>query len=212
MTCPISNKRFLTFIIFAILALALGLGVNRCHSAKNQITHPIAGTNIDQPQPVPEFHLINGLGRPFTNHNLKGHYSLLFFGFTHCQSICPLTMAMLTQLYTDLKAEKLPLPQVIFITLDPKRDTAKAVNAYVKAFNPNFIGLTGPSAGIHQLSKQMGVVYIQAQQSKASDNNYQIDHSGTLYLVNPEAKLVAIFSPPHDEANIKQDYKNLVNQ
>lgn len=211
MTCPVSNKRFLTFIIFAILALGLGLGVNRCHSIKNQITQPIAGTSLDQPQPIPEFHLINGSGEPFTNHNLKGHYSLLFFGFSHCQSICPLTMTMLTQLYTDLKVEKLPLPQVIFITLDPKRDTAKAVNAYVKAFNPNFIGLTGPSAGIRQLSKQMGVVYIQAQQSKASDN-YQIDHSGTLYLINPEGKLAAIFSPPHNEANIKQDYKNLVIQ
>lgn len=211
MTCPVSNKRFLTFIIFAILALGLGLGVNRCHSIKNQITQPIAGTSLNQPQPIPEFHLINGSGGPFTNHNLKGHYSLLFFGFSHCQSICPLTMTMLAQLYTDLKVEKLPLPQVIFITLDPKRDTAKAVNAYVKAFNPNFIGLTGPSAGIRQLSKQLGVVYIQAQQSKASDN-YQIDHSGTLYLINPEGKLAAIFSPPHNEANIKQDYKNLVNQ
>ena len=86
------------------------------------------------------------------------------------------------------------------------------MGSYVKAFNPNFVGLSGPSAGIHQLSKQMGVVYIQAQQSKASENNYQIDHSGTLYLINPEGKLAAIFSPPHDEAGIKQDYKSLVRQ
>lgn len=212
MTCPVSNKRFLTFIIFAILALVLGFGVNRYHSVKTQITPPIAATNIDQPQLIPEFHLMNGLGKPFTNHNLKGHFSILFFGFTHCQSTCPLTMAMLTQIYSGLKIEKLPLPQVIFITLDPKRDTPKAVNAYVKAFNPNFIGLTGPIAGIQQLSKQLGVVYIQAQQSKDPENNYQIDHSGTLYLVNPQGKLVAIFSPPHDAASIKQDYKNLVKQ
>lgn len=211
MTCPVSNKRFLTFIIFAILALGLGIGVNLWHSTKTRIVvPPVAGTNIDQPQLIPEFHLINGQGKPFTNHNLKGHFSLLFFGFTHCQSICPLTMAMLTQLYTELKTEKLPLPQVIFVTLDPKRDTPKVVGSYVKAFNPNFIGLSGPSTGIHQLSKQMGVVYIQAQQSKASENNYQIDHSGTLYLINPEGKLAAIFSPPHDEVSIKQDYKNLV--
>jgi protein SCO1/2 len=121
-------------------------------------------------------------------------------------------MVMLTQLYKELKTEKLPLPQVIFITLDPRRDTPKVVGNYVKAFNPHFIGVSGPLAGIQQLSKQMGVVYIQAQQSKISENNYQIDHSGTLYLINPEGKLVAIFSPPHDEASIKQDYKNLVSQ
>jgi protein SCO1 len=210
MTCPVSNKRFFTFIIFAILALVLGLGVNFWHAAKTRVTLPIVGTSIDQPQLIPEFHLVNGLGKPFTNHSLKGHFSFLFFGYTYCQSICPLTMAMLTQLYTELKAEKTPLPQIIFITLDPKRDTPKVVGSYVKAFNPNFIGLTGPLAGIQQLSKQMGVVYIQAQQSKSSENNYQIDHSGTLYLINPEAKLAAIFSPPHDVASIKQDYKNLI--
>jgi len=195
MTCPVSNKRFLAFIIFAILALGLGLGVNLWHSTKTRlVTPPIAGTNIDQPQLIPEFHLVNGLGKPFSHQNLKGHFSLLFFGFTHCQSICPLTMTLLTQLYTALKAEKLPLPQVVFITLD------------------NFIGVSGPLAGIQQLSKQMGVVYIQAQQSESPENNYQIDHSGTLYLINPEGKLAAIFSPPHDEASIKQDYISLVRQ
>ena len=76
MTCPISNKRFLAFIIFTILALGLGLGFNLWHSSKTRIViPPIAGTNIDQPQLIPELHLVNGLGKPFTNHNLKGHLS-----------------------------------------------------------------------------------------------------------------------------------------
>lgn len=213
MTCPISNKRFLAFVIFAIIALVLGIGFNLWHSAKTRISPPpIASTTIEQPQLIPEFHLVNGQGKPFTNHNLKGHFSFLFFGFTHCQSICPLTMALLTQLYKELKDERIRVPQVIFITLDPKRDTPKVVGAYVKAFNPNFIGVSGPLAGIRQLSKQMGVVFIQAQQSKDSETNYQIDHSGTLYLINPEGKLAAIFSPPHEETSIKQDYKNLISQ
>ncbi|MFZ0219394.1 MAG: SCO family protein [Candidatus Aquirickettsiella sp.] len=213
MACPVSNTRFLVFVIFTLLALGLGIGFNLWHSAKTQrVIPPIAGTNIDRPQLLPEFHLIDGHDKPFTNHNLKNHFSLLFFGFTHCQGICPLTLSMLTQLYKELKAEKLLLPQVIFITLDPRRDTPKVIGSYVKAFNPNFIGVSGPSMGIQQLSKQMGVVYIQTQQSKTSENNYQLDHSGTLYLINPEGKLSAIFSPPHDEASIKQDYKNLVSR
>jgi protein SCO1/2 len=212
MTCPLSNKRFLALVIFALIALGLGIAFNLWHSStKTRIVTPIAGTSIGQPLLIPEFHLLNGQGKPFTNFDLKGHFSLLFFGFTHCQSICPLTMVMLTQLYKELKNEKLPLPQVVFITLDPRRDTPKVVGTYVKAFNPTFIGVSGPAAGIQQLSKQMGVVYIQTQQSKASGNNYQIDHSGTLYLINPEGKLAAIFSPPHDEASIKQDYKSLVS-
>jgi len=212
MTCPFSNKKLLVFILFALLALGLGIGLNKWHTEKQSISPPAVGTSIDQPKLLPEFHLTDGQGKPFTNHKLIGHYSFLFFGYTHCQGICPLTLAMLAQLYTQLKAEKLPLPQVIFITLDPKRDTQRVVGTYVKAFNPAFIGVTGPLAGIQQLSKQMGVVYIQAQQNKSNENNYQIDHSGTLYLVNPEAKLIAIFSPPHDQDSIRKDYTSLVHQ
>ncbi len=208
MTCPISNKTFLGLLTFGILALGLGIGFNLWHTKKTSPTPPIVGTVINRPQPIPEFHLTNGFNKPFTNLDLKGHYSLLFFGFTHCQTICPLTMMMLTKLYAELKAEKLPLPTIVFITLDPKHDTPNVVGAYVHAFNANFIGVTGPSAGIQQLSKQLGVVYLRHDQS--SENNPQIDHSGTLYLVNPDAKLIAIFSPPHDKENLKQDYKSFV--
>ncbi|OJA00883.1 hypothetical protein BEV13_01990 [Rickettsiella grylli] len=208
MTCPISNKTFLSLLIFGIIAFALGIGFNLWHAKKTHIVVPSVGTMIDTPQPIPEFHLVNGSNQPFTNLNFKGHYSFLFFGFTHCQNICPLTMTLLTQLYSELNAEKLTLPQIIFITLDPRHDTPPVVGAYVKAFNPRFIGVTGPSAGIQQLSKQLGVVYL--QQDSSSENNIQIDHSGTLYLINPEAQLVAIFSPPHNKANIKQDYKAIV--
>jgi len=118
-----------------------------------------------------------------------------------------LTMTLLTQLYSELNAEKLPLPQIVFITLDPRHDTPQVVGAYAHAFNPRFIGVTGPSAGIQQLSKQLGVVYLQHD---SSENNSQIDHSGTLYLINPDAQLVAIFTPPHNKANIKKDYKTVV--
>lgn len=212
MTCPFSNKKPLIFILFAMIALLLGVGLNRWHTEKHCVSPPTAGTSIDHPHSLPEFHLTDGEGKPFTSHNLMGHYSLLFFGYTHCQGICPLTLAMLTQLYTQLKTEKFPLPQIIFVTLDPKRDTQSVINNYVKAFNPTFIGVTGPLTGIQQLSKQMGVVYLRAQENKSNENNYQIDHSGTLYLINPEAKLVAIFSPPHDEESIKKDYTALVHQ
>lgn len=204
MTCPISSKRLLIFVFFAALALALGVGLNKWHSAKYRI-NPASGMDLI----LPEFHLIDGQGKPFTKHRLIGHYSFLFFGYSHCQGICPLTLAMLTKLYAQLNAEKLPLPQIIFITLDPKRDTQKVVGDYVKAFNPAFIGVTGPLAGIQQLSKQMGVVYIQTQQ--AANENYQIDHSGTIYLINPEGKLAAVFSPPHEEESIKKDYTTLIH-
>lgn len=210
MSCPFSKSNALSLVFFALIALALGIGFNIWSTAKHKITPPVSGTRINQLQALPEFHLTDGSGHPFSKHSLKGHYSFLFFGYTHCRSICPLTMTMLTQLYAQLKAEKLPLPQIVFITLDPKRDNQKTVANYAKAFNPAFKGVTGPLVGIQQLSKQMGVVYIRAQQDNSKDKNYQIDHSGTLYLINPSGHLIAVFSPPHEKGTIAQDYKSLV--
>lgn len=208
MPCPFSKKNVLSLLFFALIALILGIGFNMWTTAKHKINLPTSGTRIAQPQRLPEFQLTDDSGHPFTNHNLKGHYSFLFFGYTHCQGICPMTMTMLTQLYVQIKKEKLPHPQIVFITLDPKRDTQKVVANYAKAFNPNFKGVTGPLVGIQQLSKQMGVVYIRAQQDR-ENKNYQIDHSGTLYLINPAGQLLAIFSPPHEKDTITKDYRTL---
>jgi protein SCO1 len=209
MSCPFSKNKVVVLILFALIALALGIGVNRWAIEKHKINLPAAGTPITQTHALPEFNLIDGSGHPFTRHSLEGHYSFLFFGYTHCQGICPMTMNMLAQLYIQLKKEKLPLPHIVFITLDPKRDNRHVVGNYVKAFNPAFKGVTGPLVGIQQLSKQMGVVYLN-QQSKLKDKNYQIDHSGTLYLINPAAQLIAVFSPPHEKDTIAQDYKTLI--
>ncbi|MFM2322390.1 MAG: hypothetical protein RLZZ225_543 [Pseudomonadota bacterium] len=212
MTCATANKKCLLLLVFLFGALALGIGFYIWHAEKNRMTSSVSSTSLIDAPLMPEFHLKDGHGKAFSQANLKGHFSLLFFGYTHCQGICPLTMTLLAQLYTALKIEKLPLPQVIFITLDPKRDTAPIVAQYATAFNPAFVGLTGPLSRIKQLSKQMGVVYIQAQQNKSNQDNYQIDHSGSLYLINPEGKLVALFSPPLDKASIKKDYTALVRQ
>ena len=209
MPCPFSKNNALSLIIFALIALVLGIGFNVWTTARHKVHLTTSGTRITQLQRLPEFQLNDGSGHPFTNHSLKGHYSFLFFGYTRCQGICPMTMTMLTQLYAKLEKDNLPLPQIVFITLDPKRDTQTIVANYAKAFNHSFIGVTGPLVGIQQLSKQMGVVYIRAKQD-SSNKNYQIDHSGTLYLINPDGQLLAVFSPPHEKDSIAQDYKMLI--
>lgn len=119
-------------------------------------------------------------------------------------------MSMLSHLYAQFAEEKLPLPQIVFITLDPKHDAKKVVADYVKMFNPAFKGVTGPLVGIQQLSKQMGVVYIQAPQNNSKNKNHFTDHSGNLYLINPAGQLIAVFSPPHKKDTITQNYKALM--
>ncbi len=146
----------------------------------------------------------------FTEKNLTGHWSLLFFGFTHCMSICPITLTRLNQLYQKLKADKQILPQILFITLDPERDTKNALNNYVHAFNANFKGLTGTPSALHILSRQLGVVALRDEQS--NPKNYQINHSGVLYLVNPNGQLAAVFSPPQDWLMIEKTYRGIAHE
>lgn len=206
MPYPFSKNNFLPLVCFTVIALVLGLGFNAWYTAKHKIKLPTSGTQISRPQRIPEFLLTEGSGDPFTNHSLKGHYSFLFFGDTHAHY----PMSMLSHLYAQFAKEKLPLPQIVFITLDPKHDAQKIVADYVKTFNPAFKGVTGPLVGIQQLSKQMGVVYIQAQQNNSSNKNHPIDHSGSLYLINPAGQLIAVFSPPHKKDTIAQNYKALM--
>ncbi len=207
MACPFSKNNAWSIVFFACIALVLGVGLHVWNTHKPRMTQPTSATPLNQPQGLPAFSLIDSSNLPFTNRSLIGHYSFLFFGYTHCQGICPITMTLLTQLYAQLEKQKLPLPQIVFITLDPRRDTKNVLAHYVHAFHSSFQGVTGSSRDIQQLSKQMGVVYISAQQKKES--NYQIDHSGTLYLIDPEGKLIAVFSPPHDKNAIAKDYRSL---
>jgi protein SCO1/2 len=204
MLYPFSKNNVLPLIGFTIIALVLGLVFNTWYTEKHKINLPASGMQISQPQRIPEFLLMDGSGDPFTNHSLKGHYSFLFFGDTHMHY----PMSMLSHLYTQLAEEKLPLPQIVFITLDPKHDAQKVVADYVKTFNPAFKGVTGPVVGIQQLSKQMGV-YTQAQRNPINAKNQSINPSDILYLVNPAGQLIAVFSPPHKKDTIAQGYKAL---
>jgi protein SCO1 len=209
MACPLSKKNSLALLLFALLALALGFSLNLWINAQHKITVPVptTGTPLPKSKNIAEFNLRDGSGKPFTPHSLEGHYSFLFFGYTHCQGICPMTMNLLAQVYAQLAQEKLTLPHVVFITLDPKRDTQQVVGQYAKAFNPRFKGVTGPLITIQQLSKNLGVVSLKTQTDK---KNYQIDHSGTLYLMNPTGRLIAVFSPPHEKNALIEDYKTLI--
>lgn len=144
--------------------------------------------------------------QPYTQRQLKGHWSLLFFGFTHCHSICPTTMSQLSRVYRQWQIEKLNLPQVLFITLDPRRDTMEDLKNYVHAFHPDFKALHGNAQSLRSLKEQLGVVSLRTQDV----GDYQIDHSGVLYLINPKGALVHTFSPPHDWTAIQHDYQKIV--
>ncbi len=199
-------KTILAVIILGVIALFLGSQWYRSHAPLQESELRVAGL-VDATEPLKPFHLTDMNGQAFTNNNLMGHWTLLFFGFTNCPNICPTTMTVLNQVFTKLTAEHQALPTVMFISVDPDRDTLPRIKAYATGFNPAFQGATGTKTEIDQLTTQLGVLYTKVQQAsgKADSNNYTVDHSGTLMLINPQGKLRAVFSMPHNADNIAAD-------
>ena len=195
-----NSNIFLAAIAFAVLSLLFGLWVR--FNQTGTLNAPLNienGTLFPTPRDIEPFHLVSAEQKPFTNTNLNGHWSVIFFGFTQCPQMCPTTLAMLNDTYQLLAAKNnAPLPQVVFISVDPDRDTPTVLKKYLSSFNKNFVGATGSQEEVKRLTAALNILYMKVQKPNTDDPMaYQIDHSGTLLLVNPEGKLFALFSAPH---------------
>ena len=129
-------------------------------------------------------------------------------GYTHCPDVCPLTLAMLAQVEKSLAdLPEAQRPQVVLMSVDPKRDTPERLAAYVKHFSPTFVGTTGTPEAVESFTRKLGVpVAIHMLE----DGAYTVDHSAALFLIDPDAKLRAVFSTPHTSTNIVADYRRIV--
>jgi len=160
----------------------------------------ISGIYLPKPEFVMPFVLTTAENENFTDENLLGQWSILFFGFTYCPDVCPTTLATLDNVMNTLE-EKYPTlikPQVVFISIDPERDNLAQLNKYIRYFNTDFIGVTGSQKQLSTLSRQMGVVYDKVYLGERKDDDYLMEHSTSLAVVNPKGGIQAIFTAPHD--------------
>ncbi len=189
-----SRGRTFLMIATAILALAAGLIL------ASQIMYRSADWRAAQLFPTPrviaDFELETAAGEGFSRADLKGQWNLLFFGFTNCPDVCPDTLAMLAasmeQLELMRRDEK---PQVIFVSVDPERDQGALLEDYVSWFNADFVAVTGSEPQLLALTRQLGVVYFH----EAPDQDtgfYNVDHSASVLIVDPEARLFGRFAHP----------------
>jgi protein SCO1 len=148
---------------------------------------------------VTDVHLTDSLGRPFTMNELQGKPSLVFFGFTHCPDVCPTTLAKLAQVR---KAAAIPGLQVLFVTVDPQRDTPEAVGRYAHAFDPDFIGLTGDPPAIEKMTAAFGVAAVRVD---LPGGDYTMDHSAAVFLLDTRGRIAGLFTPPFDTRRFTQD-------
>ncbi len=201
-------------IAFCLIAVLFGAWSQyNVHPTHDQALNLQSGTAFKTPRALKPFELKNApTGSTFSNQQLKGHWSLLFFGFTHCALLCPTTLTSLNHFYQNLVDDQVsPLPQIYFVSIDPERDSLQRINSYVTSFNKAFKGATGSESQIEQLTQELNILFAKVK-SNQEDEDYQIDHSGTVLLFNPNGDLAALFSPPIDAKLMAEDFKAILKQ
>jgi protein SCO1/2 len=186
------NSRRLWLAVAAAMIVAFGLGWMR-------FTAPPAG-NLAGAKVGGHFSLTNQDGKRISDRDFDGKYRLMYFGYTFCPDICPTDVAAMTRglkSYAATRPARAANVQPMFITIDPERDDAKAVKAFVSAFSPRLIGLTGTPAEIDAVRKTFAVY---AKKAPGDDPaNYLVDHSAAIYLFGPKGAPIAFLTQPTDK-------------
>ena len=199
--------RLFGFIV-ALVALGAGIGV---YSARYYQSAPAAIEGLMWPNPkqVRTFAAIDHEGREFGVAELEGKWSFLFFGYTHCPDICPITLAVLGRVQNELESggiDGAPV-QTVFVSVDPERDTPEKLAQYVRYFHERLIGVGGTAAQVQGLTAQLGIAFYHGQ--PGPDGDYLVDHSASVFLLDPQARLVAILPAPHEAERILARFREI---
>jgi protein SCO1 len=162
---------------------------------------------VPRPQIAARFELSLPDGHPVTNETFRGKWLVIYFGYTSCPDVCPTTLASVGQALKNLgpAADKV---QPLFITVDPERDTPEIIGEYVKFFDPRFVGLVGSPQQIAAAARDFHVYYVVRQ---LGNNEYVIDHSSYLYVVDPKGTFVRLLSGDLPGHELSTDLAKLMN-
>jgi protein SCO1/2 len=155
------------------------------------------------------FHLVDHTGKAVTEQDFRGRYMLIYFGYSFCPDVCPTTLGVMAEALQKLGSDSSRVVP-IFITIDPERDTPKVLADYMKAFGPQFVGLTGSPAAIKEVEKEYSVYAVKRplDPSKGNAGGYGMDHSSVLYLLGPTGKPISFY----DEAISPDDLAKELRQ
>jgi protein SCO1/2 len=204
------QSKLLSFVLICIVAAAGA-------AAALYWRHPppvelATGTLLSPSRQLADFSLIDSAGRGFGTANLRGHWSFMFFGYTNCPDFCPATLSTLAALNKRLRTENAAVvPQVIFVSVDAKRDTPEQLAKYVPYFDPGFIGLTAAQQPtLEAVARSMGVAVV-IQPAKEPDGSYTVDHSAQIFVLDPGGKLAAVLSGPFTVDALRGDLQRIVS-
>jgi protein SCO1/2 len=197
-----SNRYWISVAVIAAAAAIAGVYVARVVS-RPAVPSLESGTSLPEPRALADFSLVDTKGTPASPGALRGHPTLVFFGFTHCPDVCPTTLALLASVQ---KQVALPGLKVALISVDPERDTPEQLGKYISSFGGDLIGLTGTAPEIVKTSRSFGVA---AQRVELPGGGYTMDHSATVFALDSAARIIAVFTPPFNSAALTRDVARL---
>ncbi|GJM12006.1 MAG: cytochrome c oxidase assembly protein [Pseudohongiella sp.] len=217
---------FLAFDVLVVVALIL-LFQMRAERQSAVELREIGVTVYPEARVLSDFRLLDQQGEFFSNADFQGHWNLVFFGFTNCPDICPLTMAELAQFYAGLDFREDVKPRIFLVTVDPGQDTPESMAAYLANYNEEFIGLSGDPEQIEQLADELYVGYgdaVAASVMSASHDehsgshaevelgagDYLIEHSAHIAVIDPRGDYYAVMRAPHRDRDLLEAFRQIV--
>jgi len=173
-------RRLSSALVFAVVAACAGLSGCAPDGPKFQASD-VTGASFGR-----DFNLLDTNGKPRTLADYRGKAVVVFFGYTQCPDVCPTTLAELAEVMKKLGPEA-DRVQVLFVTVDPERDTPDLLSKYVPAFDPRFAGLYGDAAATERVAKEFKIIY--QKQPGATPGSYTVDHSAGTYIFDPQGRL-----------------------
>jgi protein SCO1/2 len=167
----------------------------------------LKGTVYEEPRPTPQFSLQNAAGETVTLEDYRGKVVPIYFGYTFCPDVCPLTMANLARVQSELDDDGEQM-QVLMITVDPQRDSATVVQEYVQSFHPTFTGLSGTEEQIAAAADPFGVFFQAAEGSAAT--GYLVDHTARIFVIDKSGDLRVTYAYDAPVEDIAADMRALI--
>jgi len=195
-------------LVVVVILLVINFGSGG-ESAQPSAT-PLPGTVYDPPQAVGDFTLTSQTGAPLHLSDLRGKAVVIFFGYTNCPDVCPTTLADFKRVKANLGGDASRVA-FVFISVDGARDTPERLAAYVGAFDPDFIGLTGDDATIRTVAKDYGV-FFQRVAASADDPNYLVDHTASSFVLDPEGRLALVMPYQADAQAMAQRIRAVLDR
>lgn len=201
----------LAIVAFAALALGVWFAARLLPTLTQSVAPELeSATYLAGGKSVVDFQLIDHHGESFDNDRLTDHWTFMFFGFTYCPDICPMSLTVLSEVeqrIAETHGDDVPL-QSIFVSVDPERDTPERLSDYVGFFSPNILGVTGTDRQLERFTRDLGILYIRHEAD--ANGNYMVDHSSSVLLFDPDGNLAALFRAPHQPDPMERDFTRIL--